>query len=318
MIATLQRCAAVLLLLASLVALAWGWLAHGLGWGIVAALSLWLIVPAVLAFEFFVWLPQANRHDPTPKPTAAQLTRAWWRECVQAYSRFGWHQPFRTHAQADHLHTGYRGTRAVILVHGFFCNRALWNGWMPMLRQQKVPYIAVTLEPAFGSIDDYAATIEAAVERAWQATGTAPLLVGHSMGGLAIRAWRRAQGADAKTRFAQVITIGTPHHGTVTAVASHATNAGQMRRGSLWLAALAAQETEADHHRFTCYYSACDNIVMPAATATLPGARNVHLPGWAHVDLINAPPILDDVLRRASDAGSSSRATTVTLGSQLA
>jgi triacylglycerol lipase len=316
--ATLQRGIAFLLLLASAAAVAWGWAADALVWGVLLALAVWLIVPAALALEFFIWLPSANRNDPTPKPSNAELFRAWWRECGVAYSVFGWRQPFFTESEADHLHTGYSGTRAVILVHGFFCNRAMWNPWMSVLRQQKVPYIALTLEPAFGSIDDYATTIEAAIERAWQTTGTAPLLVGHSMGGLAIRAWRRAQNASvgepASQRFAHVITIGTPHHGTVTAAASHTLNGNQMRRGSVWLQALAATESDSDNRRFTCYYSACDNIVMPAATATLPGAHNVHVPGWGHVDLINAPSILDEVLQRVTDARSPAQAKTVILG----
>jgi triacylglycerol lipase len=320
--ASIQRWFAVVLLLASAIALLWGWRTQVMGWGLLAALSVWLVVPAALAFEFFVWLPHANRNDPTPQPSTGQLLRAWWRECGVAYAVFGWRQPFRTHSQADHLHTGYRGTRAVILVHGYFCNRALWNPWMQTLRDQKVPFIAVTLEPAFGSIDDYASTVEAAVERAWQATGVAPLLVGHSMGGLVIRAWRRAQqanagiGAPVSLRFAHAITIGTPHHGTVTAASAHTTNALQMRRESPWLQALAAQESESDCRRFTCYYSACDNIVMPAATATLPGAHNIHLPGWGHVDLINAPSILDEVLQRVTDGRSPSQAKTIALGSQ--
>jgi triacylglycerol lipase len=312
--ALIQRGVALLLTAGALAAALWGhqqaaWLGAVLGLLAVAA-----IVPAVLAFECAVLLPLVNRSDPTPKPTLAQRITSWWRECLTAYRVFGWWQPFCTQREADHLHTGYRGQRAVVLIHGFFCNRALWNHWMPRLRAQKVPFIAITMEPAFGAIDDYVTQVDDAIERAWQATGTAPLLVGHSMGGLAIRAWRRwrnAHAGDSDTRFVHALTIGTPHHGTATARYSHAVNAQQMRLNSAWLQQLAASESTARNARLTCYYSHCDNIVMPAASATLPGARHVHLPGWAHVELVFAPSIFGEVLHRASSSADAAQSDTV-------
>jgi triacylglycerol lipase len=312
--AWIQRFVALLLTAGALIAAFWGF-EQASWWGaLLGALTVLAIVPAVLAFECAVLLPLANRDDPTPKPTLAQRITSWWRESLTAYRVFGWWQPFYTQREPDHLHTGYRGQRAVVLVHGFFCNRALWNHWMPRLRAQKVPYIAITLEPAFGSIDDYVTQVDDAIERAWQATGTAPLLVGHSMGGLAIRAWRRwrnTHAGDADTRFVHALTIGSPHHGTATASHSHAANAKQMRRNSPWLQQLAAGENTARNARFTCYYSHCDNIVMPAASATLPGARPVHLPGWAHVELIFAPSIFGEVLHRASSSADAAQSDTV-------
>ena len=47
---------------------------------------------------------------------------------------------------------------------------------------------------------------------------------------------------------------------------------------------------------FTCYYSACDNIVFPASTAVLPGARHVLLEAVAHVDMAFLPALMDAVL----------------------
>jgi triacylglycerol lipase len=312
--ALIQRGLAVLLSLGALAAAVWGYSLASWWGALVGALAVGALLPAVLAYECAVLLPLVNRADPTPKPSFAQRLNSWWRECIAAYRVFGYWQPFRTDQQADHLHTGYRGQRAVVLVHGFFCNRALWNDWMARLRAQKVPFIAITLEPAFGSIDDYVTQIDGAIDRAWQATGTAPLLVGHSMGGLALRAWRRwrnAHAGDSDMRFAHAITIGSPHHGTATASHSPAKNAQQMRLNSPWLQQLAAGENSARNARLTCYYSHCDNIVMPAATATLPGARNIHLPGWAHVDLVFAPSILDDVLHRASSSADLEQSDTV-------
>lgn len=63
-------------------------------------------------------------------------------------------------------------------------------------------------------------------------------------------------------------------------------NGLEMRRNSAWLIALAAQEPPGHEGRFTCFYSNCDNIVFPPATATLAGADNRHLPGVAHVHMV--------------------------------
>ncbi len=143
------------------------------------------------------------------------------------------------------------------------------------------------LEPLFGSIDDYAATIEQAVQQLERCTGTPPVIVAHSMGGLALRLWWAGHGGDARVRHA--MTLGTPHHGTWLARFAMSPNARQMRQQSPWLRALQAREPAGRAQRFTCFYSHCDNIVFPPSTATLAGADNRHIPGVAHVHMADRP-----------------------------
>jgi triacylglycerol lipase len=106
------------------------------------------------------------------------------------------------------------------------------------LRRQGTPFVAVNLEPVFGSIDDYVPVIEAAVARLEQATGLPPVAVAHSMGGLALRAWWAQPGNAARVHHA--ITLGTPHHGTWLARWALTRNARQMRQLSGWLQRLEA------------------------------------------------------------------------------
>jgi triacylglycerol esterase/lipase EstA (alpha/beta hydrolase family) len=192
------------------------------------------------------------------------------------------------------------GRRAVVFVHGFLCNRGLWNRWIPALNAAGVPHLAITLEPPFGAIDGYVDQLDAAITRAHRATGMPPLLVCHSMGGLAARAWWRGHAMNAAHRVHGVITIGSPHHGTFTAHLARASNAHQMRRKSAWLRELAAQEDDGRFRHFTCFYSHCDNIALPASTATLPGADNRHIAGIPHVTLAHAPEVRLEVSRRLS------------------
>jgi triacylglycerol lipase len=200
---------------------------------------------------------------------------------------FCWRQPFFSQRFPDHLPTGAQGRRGVLLVHGFVCNRGLWNPWFEKLMRNDTPFVAVNLEPVFGSIDDTIAIIEAGVRQLEDCTGVPPVVVAHSMGGLALRRWWAENGDDGRIHHA--ITIGTPHHGTWLARFAMSRNTRQMRRHSPWLATLAAREPLGRGARFTCFYSHCDNIVFPPATATLPGADNRHLPGQPHVHMADRP-----------------------------
>jgi triacylglycerol esterase/lipase EstA (alpha/beta hydrolase family) len=131
----------------------------------------------------------------------------------------------------------------------------------------------------------YSPLIESAVTRMQQMTGQAPVVVGHSMGGLAVRSWW-AQDREA-SRLHRLITLATPHQGTVMARFGHGAAARQMRRHSRWLAQLQPQETPAHAQRTLCFYSACDNIVIPGSAAILPGADNREVFGCSHVAIVD-------------------------------
>ncbi|HET7526703.1 MAG TPA: alpha/beta fold hydrolase [Burkholderiaceae bacterium] len=247
-----------------------------------------------LACEF-AWLGVIDPGPGVPRPSVRSLCRAWCGEVITGVRVFGWRQPFRSTALQDGLDSA-RGRRGVLLLHGFVCNRGLWNPWMKRLRAAGAPYVAINLEPVFGSIDRYVSAIEAAVARLEEATSTAPVVVAHSMGGLAVRAWLRRP--RAHERVHSVVTIGTPHAGTWLARLAMTENGRQMREGSRWLNELHAGEPPAIRTLFTCYFGHCDNIVFPAHNATLEGATNRHVPGVAHVHLAFHAPIFEDVLSR--------------------
>jgi hypothetical protein len=275
------------------------WLLWGMAFALLLGMLLLAFVHVPLMVLEFALLRRVNRDDPAPPPRIGEVLRAWWAEAFGALRVFGWQQPWRWRRYPDQLPADAAGRRGLVLVHGFVCNRGLWNPWWPRLRAAGVPSIAVNLEPVFGSIDRYPALIEDAVQRVTQATGRPPLVVGHSMGGLALRAWLRDHDGDARVHG--VVTIGSPHHGTWLGRFGFAPNAQQMRWHSPWLLQLAAAEPATRYRRFTCFWSHCDNIVFPASTATLPGADNRHLRGHAHVHLLRHPQVLDTVLQRLAE-----------------
>lgn len=290
MLARLQQAVTLGLLAAALAWLAWfhptspvlalaGFLAIVLGYA------------AFLAIEFIA-IKLVNARDPAPAPRWGQVLAAWWGETLHAPVVFCWRQPFRSNAVPDHVPTaGAAGKRGVVLVHGFVCNRGFWTPWLARLQSLGHPFVAVNLEPVFGSIDDYPPLIDAAVRRITASTGQAPVLVCHSMGGLAARAWLRVAADDARVHH--VVTIGTPHGGTWLGRLSHLTNGRQMRLAGPWINELTGGEPAGRSARFTCWYSNCDNIVFPTSTATLAGAQNRFVPGIAHVALAFCPRVVD-------------------------
>jgi triacylglycerol lipase len=257
------------------------------GWAVLCLAAALLIKPVLLGIQC-IWAALVNRHETQVQPAnLSQWLGAWLAEWKAATLVFTWWQPFRHHAVANNLQS-QKGQRGIVLIHGFFCNRALWTEWMIQLNAQQRAFVAVDLEPAFGSISEYADTVEAAIAQVTSATGLPPVVVGHSMGGLAIRAWAEKYIGPAghMGRVHHIFTLGTPHHGTAMAVALPTRNAAQMRQASAWHERNLAQLPAYFAAHCTCYFSHCDNIVIPASTATLAGADNRHMQGYAHVQLV--------------------------------
>ena len=219
------------------------------------------------------------------------LITAWWLEFLAGVWTFGWNQPFRSNRYKDSIANPSEFERGLIFVHGFVCNRGIWNGWLENCGKRGTSFIAINLGSPFATIDAYKPALNGAVARMSEATQLAPVIVAHSMGGLAVRAWLADQPGHQPPRVHQVVTVATPHSGTWLARFSAARNAKQMKIGSPWLRALEERETPAALARFVCFWSDCDNIVLPSAHARLNGAENRFLPGTPHVAMVNHPDI---------------------------
>lgn len=281
----------------------------GMGLPVIAAVALGLVAafgfqPMLIGIEF---LMAAAVSDAPAQGRVGPLgwLRAWLGECVAAARTFSVVQPFLSGRPLASAHTDCATTHLpVLLVHGYFCNRAMWRPLAARLAQSGHVVDAVNLEPSFAPIDDYVAQIDAGVRRLQAATGAPRVaLIGHSMGGLAIRAWLRASGDEA---MACVVTLGTPHAGTLHADFGRAANVQQMRRNSAWLQSLAASEPADRLRRFTVIRSWQDNIVAPQGPQTLHGARTVSFTGIGHVRLVYdrkvARAALDALQAAARDA----------------
>lgn len=289
MVARLQQIIVFAALAAAMGWAAWWW-QRSPGVAIAGIVTLSLAHSAVLAIEFIA-SRRVSAHDQRPRSTALQCAHAWWAETRIALRVFCGLQPFRSHAIPDQLRQDPR--RGAVLVHGFLCNRGFWNPWLRALQQDGRVFVAADLEPVLGPIDAYVQTIDQAITRVASATGLPPLVICHSMGGLALRAWLRVHDG---ARVHRIVTIGTPHAGTWLARFGYSANGRQMRLGTDWLASMAGANASASKTLFTCWYSDCDNVVFPISTATLPGADNRLASGRGHVEMAFDPRVQRETL----------------------
>lgn len=278
-----------------------------LAWG----LSISVVVLArfmLIANTFLI----AYRHR-SPLPAEQRLSaktaiRVVFQEFWVSMLLTSWHMPFRSFPCAA-IAPETIGL-PVLLIHGYGCNSGYWHSMRRRLTQAHISHTAVDLEPLLGDIDEYATSIEKAVEHLCRETGQAQIIIlAHSMGGLAARAYLRRYG---NRRIAKIITIGTPHHGTVLAKAGIGINSLQMQwygtadhgQPSDWLRNLSDSEVVAARALITSIYSLHDNIVAPQLSCQLSGAKNIVMSGIGHMALGRNPTVQALVLeeiRQATD-----------------
>ncbi len=241
---------------------------------------------AIIAFDFAFTSVGGSPTPPRHRLGLGAGLVLYGRELVDSIRTFQLAQPLLTGQAlpgADLRAWSPGDPLPVLLVHGYFCNRQLWRPTARALAAQGHAIGAVDLEPVFGSIDDYAQRIDDALRSLLAGTGAPRAhLLCHSMGGLAARAYLRARGVGS---IARVVTLGTPHQGTVLARLGHGINTRQMCPGNAWLASLAASEDARTTARFHVLLSHHDNIVAPQAGQTLPGARTIEFSGLGHITL---------------------------------
>lgn len=195
---------------------------------------------------------------------------------------------------ADRLARSATGRLPVLLVHGYQCNRGFWSWQRTRLQNAGWSIATLNLEPVFASIDIYGEQIHRRVEEICAATGTAQVnLVGHSMGGLAARAYLRAHGA---ARVARLVTLGAPHHGSRLALTGLGINARQMETDSEWLADLNEPGANPLPDRTATVWSPYDNYVMPQDSARLDEARTHNVGAVGHLAMAFSPAITSVLL----------------------
>ncbi|MDT6961016.1 alpha/beta fold hydrolase [Cupriavidus sp. SZY C1] len=302
--AALRRVAVVVQAASAAAVAAWLALAHGWSWGAalaggLAAVLVGFGISIAMAFGATLAGVGVPRHDrpsvpadvPSPRPLGLSAAlRGFLAEYRAVFRMFNWLQPFRSRLRFGAPAQPLADAPPVLLVHGYGCNHAIWLDMAPALADAGYRCEAIDLMPVLGDIDDYAPQLLARMRDIQARTGRAPLLVCHSMGGLAARAAQvLAARAAEPPPCAGIVTLGSPHHGCALARLGGGRNARQMRWRSPWLAALAGLETPQMRARIVSVFSWHDSIAGPPGTACLDGAGHIALDGIGHVSLLRDP-----------------------------
>jgi pimeloyl-ACP methyl ester carboxylesterase len=192
------------------------------------------------------------------------------------------------------------GVLPVVFVHGILCNAGVWHRMLAALERQGMTNLfTLNLAPPLASMDRFARQLAARVEEACRAAGTErAIIVAHSMGGLVARCWIARLGGAARAE--RLVTLGSPHHGSLLARGFPARWAGEMLCGCEWLEQLAADGARAvgvDGARavgvpVTSIYSRADEFVAPQESSRLEGARNIALERLGHLELLRSEEVL--------------------------
>jgi Palmitoyl protein thioesterase len=270
-------------------------------WPFVLALPLvYLAVPFVLVLVWFA-LAHAWRAE---RPAEVRLT---WRERARLFV-----EEFVTVAGSAPRMIAYRwlvpdppprrSEAPVLLVHGVLCNAGVWHRFARWLRARGVgPVYAISYGPPLASIDWFAREVAHKVDAILAATGARRVVVvAHSMGGLVMRAYLRDRGG---AKIARLVTIGTPHEGSMHAWMAMGACLAQLRPGNAWLGALGPPP--ADAPPIVSLWSWHDSMVAPQTSSRIAFGENVELAGVAHNALLRDPAVFERVLAeiRLADPG---------------
>lgn len=179
----------------------------------------------------------------------------------------------------------------IILVHGYACNHGVWRCVLQALVDSSLrPLYTVELRPSLrsASMDDYAAQLARTVAIALEGSQASQVdLVGHSMGGLVVRAYSVEHGDQVR----RLVTVGTPNHGTRLANVPFVgmEQVRQMRyHDNSWTIALEQRSQASDVAKLSMW-SPHEEIVVPAVSARLKGEDERQFVGYGHMELVTHP-----------------------------
>jgi triacylglycerol esterase/lipase EstA (alpha/beta hydrolase family) len=177
----------------------------------------------------------------------------------------------------------------VLLVHGVLCNAGVWHAFARWARRKGIgPVYAVSYGPPLASIELFADQVAAKIDAILSATHAKRVVViAHSMGGLVMRAYLRRYGG---ARVARVVTVGTPHEGSVHAWMAAGTSLSQMRPGNPWLSELGVPDADG-FPPIVSIWSWHDSMVAPQTSSQIGFGDNIVLGGIAHNALLRDPQV---------------------------
>jgi len=176
----------------------------------------------------------------------------------------------------------------IIMVHGLVDNRSIFAVLGRGLRKRGFDRVlTMNHSPLTGGVRSSARALAHLVEEACELSGYERVhVVGHSMGGLIARYYAQLLGGDERVHT--LITMGTPHSGTLPAALLPVPLVRDLRPDSEVLRELAEPAPDC-RTRMVAYWSDLDQLVVPQRNARITHpdlrARNGRVRGVGHMSL---------------------------------
>ncbi|MGZ4594426.1 MAG: esterase/lipase family protein [Actinomycetes bacterium] len=176
----------------------------------------------------------------------------------------------------------------ILLVHGMVDNRSIFTVLRRALQRRGFRRVlSLNYSPLTGDVRQAAERLSARVEELCAETGFERIhVIGHSMGGLIARYYVQCLGGD--DRVHTLVTLGSPHNGTLPAYLVPHRLGRQLRPGSDVVRELALPAPEC-RTRFLAVWSDLDQMMVPKTAARIDhadlAARNVLVRGVGHMSL---------------------------------
>jgi triacylglycerol esterase/lipase EstA (alpha/beta hydrolase family) len=188
-----------------------------------------------------------------------------------------------------------RARRPIVLLHGFGMTRTSWLVLGHRLARRGLGPLYGTTYFSLQSVRRSAEQLAAFVERACAKAGAERVdIVAHSMGGVVARYYLERLGGA--TRVGRLITIASPHRGTVLGRYGVVRGARQLAAGSSLLAELA---TPASGVAYTSIWSRSDSMVIPPSSSSItPAGEDRVFDDLGHLSLLASRRVVDVIVER--------------------
>jgi triacylglycerol lipase len=203
----------------------------------------------------------------------------------------------------------------VVFVHGFTGSSSSYDDMKQWLVSQGWPsnyLFAIQYSDTTGSNVKNAYELQSFIKNVLRQTKASKVdIVAHSMGGLSTRYYVKY--LDGAQNVDDVITLGSPHHGTNSSYFGLWTEgAREMVPGSAFLNDLnSVDETPNGSDsvsviQYTSIFSSADTVINPYTSSIIDGADNVEISGVSHSGLLTESSVRPLILNGLQDGGENS------------
>lgn len=267
----------------------------------------WLLVGlAMFVVSLFAWggvlvwhIQRVARIHRTLGLPGPPMTSEAIRNEVSSLVHIGWLRLLRARASQLVLPDEPQG-RPVALIHGYWDQAASFWVMRDHLANAGRPTVGIELGFLLGDLHNYTERLVAALHPLVQAESDGVDVVAHSMGGIVLRMALRDH-PDLRAAVRNVVTLGTPHHGTAAAEGFDLLPEPRAMQPTSELLANLPQLSdlvEGDH--VTTIGGDFDMIVFPVDNTLDRGGHTHVIPAVGHGALLTDPRILDLVTEALS------------------